>query len=464
MKTTLHTLDKLLSPARFNGRQTVEAAYWDAANRSPFETDGDKITFTDGFRALADKTQVHDRVQSGGIHRNRLTHSMEVSRVGRSLGTAVGARMIAYYTLHARPRGETVSQVTPTEIGNIVAAACLSHDIGNPPFGHDGEDAIAAFFRNHPLGKKAVSLAGPEVGAELCLHEGNAQGFRMLTRSMGWRAGQGGLDLTAATLGAFGKYPFPLQRGKKKYGLHRADLEVMRFAAEATGMIADGEGWKRHPFAWLMEAADDASYLVIDLEDAAWMGIISTDQLLDLYAPIIGKSEIDAARAQSHDNARIIQYCRSRMIKTLINACVGVYEDLADRIDDGTLGKTDFGSGIIAHTEHAEALEKIRSFSDKNIYHSPENDASRFRFRAAMTTALAGLVEELIDWMRAGDQPITERHPGLSRLPNAKLGAVVPQAGPEALPWLLDQVTLMSDRQVFDLSRHYAPDVDLLAS
>jgi dGTPase len=471
-QTTPRTLTELLSSRRIATAHFDEQIAFDGQQRSAFETDGDKIGFTEGFRALADKTQVHDRVERGGNHRNRLTHSIEVSRVGRSLGVALGARMISYYGLNAAPCGEAYWRVDPTDIGTIVSSACLAHDVGNPPFGHDGEDAIAEFFRNTETGQRAAALAGPEVGAELCLHEGNAQGFRMISRSMGWRQ-QGGLNLTAATLGAFGKYPFPIQPGKKKYGLHRADLETMEFVALATGMSRDGgDGWIRHPLAWLMEAADDICYLTVDLEDAAWIGMIPVETLCDLYRPVIGDDEIRRGQ-RMNDTPRMIQYFRSRMIKALINSCVEIYAEIARDIDEGTLGTTAAGGGILAHTRHAEAMQNIRTFSRDQIYRSKVTQDARQGFRKAMLTTMEALTSDLIDWIEHGNagsnaddgalQTMLRKaqSPGnsmgayrsLSELPHARLGTEVPHEASVAFPWLLDQITLMSDAQILDLSQ-----------
>lgn len=451
-QTTQRTLTQLLSPRRIATSHIDEQIQFDGQHRSAFETDGDKIGFTDGFRALADKTQVHDRVERAGNHRNRLTHSIEVSRVGRSLGVALGARMISYYGLNAAPCGEAYWRVDPADIGHIVAAACLAHDIGNPPFGHDGEDAIADFFRTTETGRKAAAAAGTDVGAEMCQHEGNAQGFRMITRSMGWRQ-EGGLNLTAATLGAFGKYPFTLKKGAKKYGVHRADMDTMEFVALSTGMRRRDEGWYRHPLAWLMEAADDICYLTVDLEDAAWLGMVEIDMLCDLYRPVIGDDEIRRG-LRMNDVPRMIQYFRSRMIKALINGCVETYAGIADRIDDGTLEATQHGSGILAHTRHAEAMDAIRVFSREQIYKSEATQNARKGFRAAMFNALELLSAEMLDWLGRGDGP-ARRHAGLASLPHARLGVEVPGEASQAFPWLLDQITLMSDAQVLELSRRH---------
>jgi dGTPase len=453
MKTTARTLSHLLATSRLSSAPDEEYSYAIGQHRSPYEVDGDKISFTEGFRALADKTQVHDRVQIGGTHRNRLTHSIEVSRVGRSLGVAVGAKMIGYHGLYAAPSSEAFWRTDPADIGHVVAAACLGHDLGNPPFGHDGEDAISDFFRATPLGQAACEMAGPEVGAELALHEGNAQGFRMLTRSMGWRE-DGGLNLTVATLAAFGKYPYPLKPGAKKYGIHRADMPTMARVAEATRMTPDGEGWLRHPLAWLMEAADDCCYLTVDLEDAAWIGIIDLDDLCDLYGPIIGAKDIDYGRSMG-SAPRMIQYYRSRMIKSLINGCVEIYPDIASQIDDGSLPKNDFGGGLMGYSRHAAQLAKIRNYSDAEIYKSAATREARARYRDAMTRTLEHLTGEMIEYLRGDLAPIfanDKRFPALASLPHARLGAQIPKQPSEAFPWLMDQITLLSDAKALEIS------------
>lgn len=451
-RSTKRTLSQLLSASRISTGELEDTAHLSTQHRSAYETDGDKISFTEAFRTLADKTQVHGRVDTGGDLRNRLTHSIEVSRVGRSLGVALGARMIGYYGLYAPPSAEAFWQINPNDIGSIVAAACLGHDLGNPPFGHDGEDAISAYFRDTVDGQRAVEAAGPQVGAELCLHEGNAQGFRMITRSMGWRE-EGGLNLTAATLAAFGKYPFPLKPGAKKYGVHRADMGTMEFVANATAMVRDGEGWRRHPLAWMMEAADDICYLTVDLEDAAWLGMISFDDLCDLYAPIVGDDEIMRGR-RMNNQPRAIQYFRSRMVKTLISSSVEIYPDIAAQLDDATLPKGAYGGGIVGHSRHAEQMEVIRRFSSKEIYSSKITQTERGGFRQAMMDAMQALVSEMLQWLKAAGPQIKANdkdYPALAKLPQARLGTMIPREADKAFPWLLDQITLMSDAQTFDL-------------
>lgn len=457
MTQTIRSIGSIVSPARPHNNEDAGHAYFNltSESRSPFEPDGDKIAFSEGFRALADKTQVHDRTGIEGAFRNRLTHSVEVSRVGRSLGVGVGARMTAFYGLHSAPSGEAFWRVDPTDIGHIVAAACMAHDIGNPPFGHEGEDEISGFYKNSAIGQGICDMVDPTLAKELRMHEGNAQGFRMITRTMGWREGCG-LNLTSATLAAFGKYPFPIRDGSKKYGVHAADLETMEKVAQNTGMPADPKGgWVRHPLAYLMEAADDICYLTVDLEDAAQMGLITFDALLENFAHVLPADVINDARSMS-SRSHAIKYLRSQMVKTLINACIEVYKDIANEVEAGTLSKSVNGGGFLGHCQYGAAMEKIRTFSYREIYKAPALQAVRQGYRRVVTGALTGLNMDLVNWMQSNSgQMLTARNSEaglLARVPSARIGCTVPETTDEAVRWLLDEVTLMTDSQLLDIS------------
>tara|TARA_Y100000815_G_C13325358_1_gene493929 strand:+ start:618 stop:2030 length:1413 start_codon:yes stop_codon:yes gene_type:complete len=463
MVKNIRTIGSIVSPTRPQHEDGAGVEYVNllSEQRSPFETDGDKIAFSEGFRALADKTQVHDRTGVEGGYRNRLTHSMEVSRVGRSLGTAVGARMIAYYGLHAAPSGEAFWQVDPAEIGHIVAASAMAHDLGNPPLGHEGEDEISRFYSETSIGQKICSMVEAPLAAELCLHEGNAQGFRMITRTMGWREG-GGLNLTSATLAAFGKYPFSLREGQKKYGVHHADLTTMETVAHATGMRTDPNGgWKRHPLAYLMEAADDICYLTVDLEDATLLGLVSYEQLLDRFALVLDDKIINEAKSMT-SRSHSIKFLRSKMVKALINACVEVYPSIAEQIEEGDLSKTTYGGGFIGHSRHGEAMAKIRDFSEREIYRAPALADVRSSYRQVVTDALTGLNADLLTWIEGRPKDMllhSDTGAGLlARLPAARIGTVVPANPGEAVRWLLDEVTLMTDGELLNLSSKLSPE------
>ena len=261
----------------------------------------------------------------------------------------------------------------------------------------------------------------------------------------------------AATLAAFGKYPYALRAGQKKYGIHATDLPTMARVAHETGMAPDGKGgWIRHPLAWLMEAADDICYLTVDLEDAAHLGIIPFETVLDLFGPIVGAGIINVAR-RIEDRGAAIQHLRSQVVKALIASCVEIYPSIAEGIDLGTQGKGPHGSGLVALGRHGEAIASIRKLSSAQIYGAPSIQESRQRYRAALGCALDRLTQDLMVWLdtRRPDERLTVQDhevPILARLPKAVLGARVPHDPAQAFPWLLDQVTLLSDADVLRLA------------
>lgn len=260
----------------------------DEEGRSPFHSDHDKIIFSGAFRRLARKTQVHPLATNDHIH-NRMTHSLEVACVGRTLGIRVGAAL--------KNAGDLPEQIVPTDIGDIVQASCLAHDIGNPPFGHTGEEAIRNWFQKE--GASYLEALKPAEQTDIRVFEGNAQGLRVLTTSE-YHQYQEGMRLTYATLASSIKYPWcseatvKNQRPKNnKYGIFQTELDYFHEIARKTGLIAKGEDWYcRHPLVYLMEAADDFCYGIIDLEDGLEMGIISWDEIYGILRSVIDPSQI----------------------------------------------------------------------------------------------------------------------------------------------------------------------------
>ena len=255
--------EKLLSNERLGAGRAPGSA-----ERTAFQQDYDRIVFTSAFRRMKDKTQVFPLSKSDYV-RTRLTHSLEASCVGRSLGAVVGREIIARHGL---------KDVESGDFGAIVAAACLAHDIGNPPFGHAGEDAIREWFRSSGILQRHGFSAAQKADFER--YEGNAQGFRIVSRLQS-PANPGGLQLTSAVLAAFTKYPRPSQldvelEGKSgnKFGFFQQDADNFARVAAATGLVEriPGRAWRRHPLAFLVEVADDTCYLIVDLEDAARLG------------------------------------------------------------------------------------------------------------------------------------------------------------------------------------------------
>ena len=245
-----------------SGRLGQKAIANTAPSRSAFEQDYDRIIFSHPFRRLQDKTQVHPLPEHDFVH-TRLTHSLEVSSVGRSLGKRVGEVLIQRHP-------ELSKNYTLFDFGAIVAAASLAHDLGNPPFGHAGEDAISDFFITHSLGQSFADRVSKSEWEELMKFEGNAQGFRILNKK------EYGLKLTYATLGAFTKYPCPAlfeernksKKSQKKFGYFQSERKVFTEVADELELqkVAT-DVWTRHPLTFLVEAADDICYSIIDLED-----------------------------------------------------------------------------------------------------------------------------------------------------------------------------------------------------
>ena len=435
------------------------------ASRSPFETDGDKIIFSSAFRALADKTQVHDRVEPRGHHRNRLTHSMEVSRVGRSLGMAVAAGIC---------NGD---EARMRDISHAVAAACLAHDVGNPPFGHLGEEAVSAFFRETDHGRFVADRAAeesPRLAAELGMHEGNAQGWRMITRTAGWRQGAG-LALTAATLGAFLKYPFMLDdetvarsrgaSGKipaRKYGVFGADAAVLEQVAALTGMDRlSPTRFARHPLAYLTEAADDICYLIVDMEDGVGLGYLSEAEMVELVAPLLDDAQLAEARG-IETRAERLHYLRSRAIRALVRAAADAFSENRRGVMSGRLGETGSGplpdkpAGLMRFSRAGDALERIRAVSVERIYRAPAMQAARDSQFEALQSFLFLVFERAI---LAEDGPDPVREGARSDLA-AMLGLDPGDpCGPGGRPIghagiarrILDRMTLLPERHVLEV-------------
>lgn len=271
---------KLLSAQRFGfTHPPLQASLEAEFGRTPFDKDYDRIIFSSAFRRLDRKTQVHPLAINDHVH-SRLTHSLEVGCVGRSLGTRV-----AHALMPNLPKG-----LTANDVGALVQAACLAHDIGNPPFGHTGEDAIRHWFRDPENAHFLDGLSDIEK-ADLQTFEGNAQGFRLVTQVESHRF-QGGMRLTYGTLGAFLKYPWTVDyvhSGQaKKFGCYQAELPLLRDIAGQLGLLElKPNCWARHPLVYLLEAADDICYGLIDLEDGIEMGLLQYREVEELLKPLL---------------------------------------------------------------------------------------------------------------------------------------------------------------------------------
>ena len=337
--------------------------------RLGFEVDYDRIIFSSTFRSLQDKTQVIPLSKTDFVH-TRLTHSLEVSVVGRSIGRLVGKKIIEKY-----PHLHDVHGFQANDFGAIVAAACLAHDIGNPPFGHSGEKAIGEYF-SIGKGQQFKSQLTDKQWQDLIDFEGNANGFSVLTSS---RPGiDGSLRLTYAVLGAFMKYPkesLPKKPTKnisdKKYGFFQSDAAFFKEVAEELGLIRNKTGndigFERHPLAFLVEAADDICYTIIDFEDGINLGLVSEDYALEYLIKLV-KDTIDTKKYQTLTTKEDrISYLRALAIGNLINDAVRVFLENEEAILQGK-----FHFALTDKSKYKAQMDDIIKLSVKNIYQSRE--------------------------------------------------------------------------------------------
>lgn len=304
---------ELLSTVRIGSKkQSSEQA------RSPFHKDYDRIIFSQSFRQLNRKTQVHPLTQHDAIH-TRLTHSLEVSCIGRSLGMLAAEKI----------KDQLPIWISPADVGAIIQAACLAHDIGNPPYGHAGEYAIREWFDDVSHGDFLKELS-PEQQADVRQFEGNAQGLRLLTK-IDYHPNDGGMRLTYATLGAYLKYPWlsktidsqgntPASH-RAKFGCYQSEKEILVQIAEQLGLIQLGEyHYCRHPLTYLLEAADDICYALIDLEDGIILNMLSYDEVEPIFLDLVGEYGIPSELSMPDTTwQQKIAALRGRVMKRLVN-------------------------------------------------------------------------------------------------------------------------------------------------
>lgn len=337
--------------------------------RLGFEVDYDRIIFSSAFRSLQDKTQVIPLSKTDFVH-TRLTHSLEVSVVGRSLGRLAGQKI-----LQKHPHLQSIHGYQINDFGAIVAAAALAHDIGNPPFGHSGEKAIGEYFRSGN-GKRFKDQLSPEAYEDLVSFEGNANGFKFLTED---RPGiPGGLRLSYATLGAFIKYPKeslpyrPTTRiSDKKFGVFQSEKKFFTEVAKELGLIDLSKdnhiNFYRHPLAFLVEAADDICYTIIDFEDGINLGLIQEEYALEYLINLV-KDSIDTRKYQNlQTTADRLSYLRALAINSLITEAVEIFLANEEAILSGN-----YHQALFDKSKYEAQIRDIIKISVEKIYTSDE--------------------------------------------------------------------------------------------
>jgi dGTPase len=430
----------LLSEERLG--QTRKARPHDPA-RSEFRRDSDRITFSTAFRRLQDKTQVFPLADNDYV-RTRLTHSLEVASVARSLGTRIGGEICRRHDLPG---------LHASDFGEIVSAAALAHDLGNPPFGHSGEDAIRHWFKTSPHAERAKEGLTADERADIELYEGNAQGFRLITR-LQMPDNPGGLRLTCATLGAFTKYPressvVPDRRGasSKKFGFFQSERDLFAEVAETCGLLCrqpQAAWWARHPLAFVVEAADDISYRVVDLEDGFRLNHVSYEQGEHLYRAVLTTGHLPKPLQNIATETHRIQFLRTQAIGSAIDACAELFLAREAEILAGT-----FDESLIDAIPNHGAWQEIIRVSKERIYNTPRG----VEIEAAGFEVLGGLLDVFVSALNEFSQHPARSKKLLQLVPAETLGpGREPLASAyERLLRMLDFVSGMTDSYAVSL-------------
>ncbi|RIH65590.1 deoxyguanosinetriphosphate triphosphohydrolase [Mariniphaga sediminis] len=332
-------------------------------DRSQFQRDYDRIIFSSPFRRMQNKTQVFPLPEHIFVH-NRLTHSLEVASVGRSLGNLLAEKLTEQF-----PENKLIP-----EIGTIVSAACLAHDLGNPPFGHSGESAISGFFQNG-AGKEFKDKLSAAEWTDFIRFDGNANAFRILSHQFNGKR-PGGFALTYPTLASIVKYPFesPLAT-RQKCGFFQTEKETfLQIAGELQlpSKVQEHLSFERHPLVYLVEAADDICYQIMDLEDACKLGILSYEKVTELFLGFYDRKHdqkalksIENTLKRVTDRNEQISYLRAGVIGKLIHESMHVFDSNYDRILNGSFDKSLIGS---LENWHAQAMNMVKEVSASEVY------------------------------------------------------------------------------------------------
>lgn len=371
--------NKLLSAERLGAGSAT------SVHRSVFNQDYGRVLYSSAFRRLQDKTQVFPLGRNDYV-RTRLTHSLEVSNVGRGLA-------IELQDIVEKKEGKGIPFLSG--VGDIVSTSCLAHDIGNPPFGHSGETAIESAVREL-TGQTAYTF------------EGNTQGFRLLTRICD-PIKDCGLNLTCATLGAFTKYPCTLATVDKaiykKFGINDSELDAFEIVAEKCGLPLLKPGvWARHPLAYLMEAADDISYLIADLEDAFLSKIITFEETVEQLFKLAHFSA-DAQNKVMAEKTRMdaeaaVRYARAMAVGRCIRAVASTLEEHYDDIMSGSFRKS-----LMKHSPYAKEYEEVSDFSVQQIY----SHESVIRVEVTGFNVIKKLMELYLQWVDNPASPLSRK-------------------------------------------------------
>lgn len=405
--------------------------------RSDFQRDYDRMVFSSPFRRLQNKTQVFPLPGSIFVH-NRLTHSLEVSSVGRSMANEAALLM--------RGRHDAETDAALENIGDIVATACLSHDLGNPPFGHSGEKTIATYF-SEGNGMRLKDSLSERQWSDIVNFEGNANSFRLLSHQFAGRR-PGGFAMTYSTLASIVKYPHSsIHAGKKgKFGFFESEEEIWCKVAAELGIPEFEPGrFARHPLVWIMEAADDICYQVMDIEDAHRLHILSTDEVKQLFLPFFddeGAARRERGMSHLDDPNEKVGYLRSSVIGAMVGSCARAFADNESALLDGS------ASGSLISMMEPRLVAAYRDCAEvavDRIYRAPDVVDVEIAGNRILTYLLDTLMEAVLNPDRNFSKLLLEKVPRQYEIRSDSLYTRV-QA-------VLDHISGMTDVYALDLFR-----------
>jgi len=441
--------DPLLSNRRLHDRN-----YSEQANRSIFAQDYDRIVFSEPFRRLANKTQVQPLYEHDHVH-HRLIHSIEVGSIGRSLAMAIG-RWLA-------DKG-TIDKGEENSFANIVQAACAAHDIGNPPFGHSGENSIGAWFSERFADTKGIFADLDEsLRDEFCAFEGNAQGFRIIARTEMYR-NDGGMRLSEAVLGAFMKYPLSAATkngissesydedgyfGKKKFGIFNSELPLFEEVAKSLKLpkveVGPYTWWRRHPLVFVVEAADDICYNILDLEDAFTTGELQFKIVRDTLFELAGNPNRCTTGMSEPEQ---IAYLRAVSIGKAIESCFEAFKANYKPIMAGTFSKS-----LVEASDLSGQFDEIKQLSGARIFtarRKTELEVSGHRIIGNVLSGILPIYEQLAK--KSWNQDNLDNHSKqVVRALQLNLHGI--STAEQALHGMTDFVSGMTDRFALRISR-----------
>jgi len=431
---------QLLSATRLKGRSRHAL---DDVGRSPFHKDHDRVVFSGSFRRMGRKTQVHPFAENDHIH-SRLTHSLEVGCVGRSLGMMVAELLQDDLPLH----------ISAADLGVIVQSACLAHDIGNPPFGHAGEYAIRDWFLQAQKQGRLEGLTEAQQ-SDLVTFEGNAQGFRMVTQ-VEYNQFAGGMRLTYATLGTFLKYPWTASYADSngKFSCYQTELSLLQEATHGLGLIQlEDQRWCRHPLVYLVEAADDLCYALLDLEDGLEMEILRYHEVEQILLQIVGGEPIGYSALSGASNRRRIAALRGAAMERVVAA---VSEQFVLHQEELLSGSFDHDLIDACEPDIAQGVAEAKRLAEERIFNHPRKaklEIGAYTTLGVLLESFCGAVEEL-DQLSHGQslEQLSFKHKRVLAL----IGENIP--GPEwnryeAYRRVLDFIGGMTDNYAVDLAQ-----------